>query len=300
MMIDMPCALGVGLGLEYLAPRRNRSTTPPRKEGFELVSTSPRAGTGAAATSTARAGSAALDVCSSDDDEGEDRLLQDFCPGSSRARSRTPGWSRFSFASPTRRLDRYITGEHGLRHRIVYEPTELALLLQPRRPETGARWQLMANVLEAALDPDRPRCESLLLCKAITDAYLVNRGAGVATDATEDAGGLLVQTLRQAWQHAVAANHWDGYVDDERRHRAVDLHLAASWFQAWEASDDSTSNQTVVGGVSATKPAGAPRGYLPDVLPGDWVWVLDQLQDEGEGGVSDGHDDRDPEYPVKG
>lgn len=294
-MVDMPCTLGVGLGLAHLTPRKNRSSTPPRKEAIELVGSSSRADVGAPPTSTARVHSAAL-LNASDDDEGEDRLLQDFGPGSSRARYRAPGWSGSSFDSPTRRLDRCITGAHGLRHRIVYEPTELARLLQPRRPGTGARWQLMANVLEAALDPSRPRCESLLLCKAVTDAYLVNLGGRVAADDGDDAGGLLAHTLRQAWQHAVAVDGWDGYVD-ERRHRAVDLHLAASWFQAWEASDDSTSNQTVRG-VSA-RPAGTPSVCLPDVLPGDWVWVLDQLQDEGDGGAN-GSDDTDSECSVKG
>eukprot|EP00903_Cladosiphon_okamuranus_P005641 g5607.t1 len=225
----------------------------------------------------------------SDDDEGENRLLQDFGPGSSRARCGAPGRSGSSFDSLTRRLERYVTGENGLHHRIVYDPTELARLLQPRRPGTDDdQWQLIACLLEAALDPSRPRCESMLLCKAITDAYLVNRGVGVAADGGDDAGDLLAQTLRQAWQHAVAVGHWDGYID-EWRHRAVDLHLVASWFQAWEASDYSTGSQTVRG-VSA-KPAGTPPGYLPDVLPGDWVWVLDQLPDEGHGGAG-GHDDK--------
>lgn len=291
VMVDIPCTLGIGLGLTHLT-RRNRSATSPRREAIELVSTSPRAGVGTPDTAaTAKAG-AVWKNCS-DDDEGEDRLLQDFGPGSCRA----PGWAGSSFDSPTsRRLDRYITGEHGLRHRIVYEPTELARLLQPRLPKTGARWQLMANVFEAVLDPSRPRCESLLLCKAITDAYVVNRGVGVAGDGGDDAGDLLVQTLRQAWQHAVAVDHWDGYVD-ERRHRAVDLHLAASWFQAWEASDGSTSNQTM-SGVSS-KLAGTTPAFLPDVLPGDWVWVLDHLKDEGGGGAS-GCGDEDPEYSVKG
>lgn len=294
-MVDMPCNLGVGLGLAHLTPRRNRSSTPPRKEAIELVSTSPRATVGAGATSTARTDTA----CSvySDDDEGEDRLLQDFGPGSSQASYRVPAWSGSSFESPTRRLDRYITGEHGLRHRIAYDPTDLARMLQPRRAKTGARWQLMANVLEAALDPSRPRCEALLLCKGITDAYLVNRGVSVAADGGNDAEDLLVQTLRQAWQHAVAEDRWDEYVD-ERRHRAVGLHLAASWFQAWEASDDSPSIPTAVVRAVSTKPAGAAPSYLPDVLPGDWVWVLDQLQDEGDGGA-DGHDDEN-QYSVKG
>lgn len=260
------------------------------------MSSSPRAYEGAPAISTARVDGAAL-LSASDDDEGEDRLVQDFGPGSSRARRRAPGWSGCSFDSPTKTmLDRCITGEHGLRHRIVYEPTELARLLQPRCPRTGARWQLMANVLEAALDPSRPRCESLLLCKAVTDAYLVNLGVHVAADDGDDPGDLLVHTLRHAWQHAVAVDRWDGYAVDERRHRAVDLHLAASWFQAWEASDDSTSNQTVRG--VSVRPAGTPSVYLPDVLPGDWVWVLDQLQDEGDG--ANGHDDKDPEHSVKG
>lgn len=281
-MVDVPCSVGVGLGLAHLT-RRNHGASSPRREAIELVNASPRAG-------------AVWNTCSDDDDEGEDRLLQDFCPDSSEACCPAPGWSGSSFDSPTRRLDRYITGKHGLRHRIVYEPTELARLLQPRRPQTGARWQLVADVLEAALDTSRPRCESLLLCKAITDAYLVNRGVGVAADGGEDARDLLAQTLRQAWQQAVVVDHWDGYVD-ERRHRAVDLHLAASWFQAWEASDDSTSSQTVRG-LSA-KPVETTPVDLPDVLPGDWVWVLDQLQDECDGGA-DGHEDKHPEYSVKG
>lgn len=289
VMVDIPCTLGVGLGLAHLT-RRNHSAPSP-EETIELVGKSPpRTGVGESPATTssvsARAG-AMRNSYWSDDDEGEDRLLQDFGPGSSKARSKAPGWGGFD--SPTTRLDRHITGEHGLRHRIVYEPTEVARLLQPRRTEAGARWQVMASVLEAAFDPSRPRCESLLLCKAITDAYLVDRG--LSNDAGEDASDLLVPTLRQAWQHAVAVDRWDGH------HRAVDLHLAASWFQAWEASDDSTGNQTV-SEVSANPAGTTPPVYTPDVLPGDWVWVLDQLQDEGDGGTS--HDETDPEYSVKG
>eukprot|EP00752_Nemacystus_decipiens_P016373 g14636.t1 len=278
---------------------RRHSATPP-KEAIELVNSSPWAGADAPATTSASdgAGSAALDTCS-DDDEGEDRLLQDFGPGSCQAARRAPGWSGSRGDPPTRKLDRYIAGERGLRHRIVYEPTELARLLQPRRPRTGARWQLMANVLEAALDTSKPLCESLLLCKAVTDAYLVNRGAGAAAGDRDDAGDLLVQALRDAWRHALAVEVWDGCVD-ERRHRAVDLHLAASWFQAWEASDDSRrSNQTAAVRRDSAKPAGTPSVLLPDVLPGDWLWVLDQLQDEGDGGAN-GHDHKDPEYYAKG
>lgn len=282
-MVDISCSLGLGLGMAHLM-RRNRSDT---SEVIELV--------GIADFSTDR-GSDVRSTCS-DDDEGEDRLLRDFGPGSGQARSRA-NLSGSNFAdSPMRRVDRHVTGEHGLRHRIVYDPTELARLLQPRRSKTNACcWQLMANVLEAALDPNRPRSESLLLCKAITDAYLVNRGVGGAADGGDDAGDLLAQTLRQAWQHAVVLYHWDGYV--EQRHRAVDLHVTASWFQAWEASDDSTSSQTAVNGVSV-KPDEATQVYLPDVLPGDWVWVLDQLQDESDGGAR-GYDDKDLEYSVKG
>jgi len=223
---------------------------------------------------------------SSDDDEGEDRLIQDFGPRAKEGGGVAPGCGGSSLGPPNypkMALDRFIEDERGLRRRIVYEPTEVARLLQPREATT----HVMADILETALGQNTPRCESLLLLKAVTDAFLVDRSVGAALD-----GDFLVQPLRQAW-HAVAREHWDGYGSERQ---AVDLHLAASWFQAWEASDDGTSN-LMCGGFKAKPSAPAPP-CLPDVLPGDWRWLLDSIHEENSNGGRD--DNREAEYTLDG
>ncbi|CAM9126849.1 unnamed protein product [Scytosiphon promiscuus] len=131
----------------------------------------------------------------------------------------------------------------------------MARLLQPHRRQTaGACWRL-ARLLETALDPARLGCESLLILKAVTDAYLVtSRGLDAAADIDVDNGEDFLRTLVQAWENAVGNR--DRHAD--QRHSSVDLHVTASWFQAWAASYD-----------------------VHDVLPGDWTWVLDHLETKG-------------------
>ncbi len=257
---------------------RDRCSAPTAAEEIELVVSTP--GRAAAVGAKERPGS-------SDDDEGEDRLIQDFGPRATEGLA--PGWVGGGSSLeppnyPTMALDRYVDDERGLRRRVVYEPTEVARLLQPREATT----QVMADMVETALDQNTPRCESLLLLKAVTDAFLVNRSVDAALGCD-----FLVQPLRQAW-HAVAKEHWDGY-DSERQ--AVDLHLAASWFQAWEASDDGTS-YIIPGELTAEPPAKAAPPCLPDVLPGDWRWLLDSVHEEESGASRDGN--REAEYSLDG
>lgn len=197
---------------------------------------------------------------SSEDDPGENRLIQDYGPAGTHdgdKKEAAPAlWAASDryFEDPPIALDRYITDEQGLRHRIVYDPTEMARLLQPhRRQSAGARWRL-AGLLETALDPGRPGCESLLILKALTDAYLVTSRALDAAANAVDTGEDFLRTLAQAWQHSV--RNRDRHAD--HRHTSVDLHVTASWFQAWAASYE-----------------------VHDVLPGDWTWVLDHLESTG-------------------
>ena len=249
------------------------------------------------------------------DDTGEDRLIADFGPGglirtaeegdgslAVEATRRVAVSTSSSYSScfdPQNMLDRRITDEHGLRRRIVYDPTEIARVLQIRHSSSGssinssgvcatiditvaegssptaadsaaALLDRLASTLEMALDPDRPGCESLLICKAVTDAFLVNarrlRGHGAtSTVGKEDVkDSYLVRALRVAWQRAV--EHWNG--DSDEPHSAADLHVTAAWFQAWWAADDTRG-----GGESTVSLL-----ELYEMLPGDWDWVLDHLE----------------------
>lgn len=199
-------------------------------------------------------------------------------------------------------LDCQVTDEQGLRRRVVYDPTEVARVLHPRSrrhrprnkhsnhttspktsngaswiaaPNTGALLDRLAGMLETALDPSRPGRESLLICKAVTDAYLVNArrlvhpavaagGGGVPIDREDD---FILDALRDSWRHAV--EHWNG--DTDEPHSAADLHVAASWFQAWSAADD------MRGGGEPTM----DMYKLHGMLPGNWAWVLDHLEIAG-------------------
>lgn len=277
VMVDLSSSLGF-FSDDFVLTRDRCSASTAAEEIELVISTSDRA---AAVSAQDPAGS-------SDNDEGEDRLIQDFGPRATEGLA--PGWVGGESVLeppnyPKMALDRYVDDEGGLRRRIVYEPTEVARLLQPREATT----QVMADIVETALDQTTPRCESLLLLKAVTDAFLVNRSVAAALD-----GDFLIQPLRQAW-HAVAREHWDGY-DSERQ--AVDLHLAASWFQAWEASDDATSNNRMSGRFTEKPPALAAPPCLPDVLPGDWRWLLDSVHEEESSGSRD--DSREAEYSLDG
>lgn len=248
------------------------------------------------------------------DDTGEDRLIADFGPGgliraavgddsvAVAATRRVTAFTSSSCSScfdPQMMLDRRITDEHGLRRRIVYDPTEIARALQIRHSSShcggsssgvcatiditvgegssptaadnaAALLDRLASTLEMALDPDRPGCESLLICKAVTDAFLVNarrlRGHGTTSAVGKEdvKDSYLVRALRVAWQRAV--EHWNG--DSDEPHSAADLHVTAAWFQAWWAADD-------------TRGGGKPTVSLLELyemLPGDWDWVLDHLE----------------------
>lgn len=234
----------------------------------ELVA-SARAG----ATAVAKNDAEPVTPGGSDEDQGEDRLLDHFGPsGVNRTDMKTldleaavmiaPGWEDSNCC-----FDRFITDERGLRRRTVYDPTEMARVLQSHhRSSTGASWLLMAGMLETALDPSKPGCESLLICKAVTDAFLVNRGLAAVIDDGNHGGDLFVRSLRQTWEHAV--ERCDGYADE--RHTAADLHVTASWFQAWEASDGTSNPKPLIDAYN-----------LHDMLPGDWVWVLEHLETAG-------------------
>lgn len=211
-----------------------------------------------AAVNTAGKHDVASTLSSSEDDTGENRLIQDYGPGRNHGGDKMGAapdwWGSSRYEDPPSALDRYVMDEHGLRRRIVYDPTEMARLLQPHRCQsTGARWHL-AGLLETALDPSRRGCESLLILKAVTDAYLVtSRGFDAAVNAVDN-GEVFLQALLQAWQHAVG----DRDRHPDQRYTSVDLHVAASWFQAWAASYEDR-----------------------DVLPGDWTWVLGHLESTG-------------------
>lgn len=269
-------------------------------------------------------------------DVGEDILIEDFGPGG-RMRNNaeetvegsgvTVEADESGFGStahtesgrfdPQTFLGHRVKDAQGLRRRVVYDPTDIARVLQPRRsgcsntlcnnnvkvaskgssaaasagaaagppgpapssavsiapasapardvPELLDR---MASILETALDADRPGRESLLICKAVTDAYLVNAHClvgAIAGDGKTCEHDYLVRALNVAWQHAV--EHWNG--DSDEPHSAADLHVAASWFQAWCAADDTGGQPT----MNTYK--------LHDMLPGDWVWVLDHLEIAG-------------------
>ena len=247
----------------------------------------------------------------SHDDAGEDRLIADFGPSglirvsttasakgdSAAAVAATRVAASSSCFDPQMMLDRRITDEHGLHRRIVYDPTEIARVLQTRHSSSSsssgsnecaiidttvaegsslaagdneaALLDRLASTLEVALDPDRPGCESLLICKAVTDTFLVNarrlRDRGTIPAAGEDVkDSYLVRALRVAWQHAV--EHWNG--DSDEPHSSADLHVTAAWFQAWWAADDARGEGEPT--VSMLE--------LYEMLPGDWDWVLDHLE----------------------
>ena len=223
------------------------------------------------------------------------------CPGD-EATVAAIASSNFSF-DPQAMLDRRITDEQGLGRRIVYDPTEIARTLQTQTSsnssnsccgsrvsqstidditiaegsssspaatvddDASAILDRLASTLEMALDPDRPGCESLLICKAVTDAFLVNarrlKGCRTTADAEDLKDGYLIRALRVAWQHAV--EHWGS--DSDEPHSAADLHVTAAWFQAWWAADDAS------GGGEPT----VSMLELHEMLPGDWDWVLDHL-----------------------
>lgn len=131
-------------------------------------------------------------------------------------------------------MDRRIIDDRGVARFIVFDPTEIARALQlpskldPRFgritrtcsvDEASMVIDRLAKTLEAALDPSRPGRESLLICKAVTDAYLVNAKHLRHIISS----GSLSRTLRNAWRHAV--EHWNDGQDEP--HSAADLHLVS-------------------------------------------------------------------------
>ncbi|CAM9362249.1 unnamed protein product [Ectocarpus fasciculatus] len=177
----------------------------------------------------------------------------------------TAGWGTGCFDPSMKKLRRYAAaavGNHG--RRVVFDPTEMARLLQPSGSGIDSLWR-MSELIEAALERGTPGSETLLILKAVTDAFLVASRRAVAANyaavcsnggafSADNERDLLVPALRQAWEHAVG--HRNG--DPIERHSSVDLHVTAAWFQAWEASYQ-----------------------VEDVLPADWTWVLAQLELQG-------------------
>lgn len=165
-------------------------------------------------------------------------------------------------------LDRRVVDEHGLGRRVVYLPHEIAAHLQPRHQDTSLAIDRLARLLDAALS--RSGLEALLITKAVTDAYLVNarrlRRGLPRVEGSDDHpwDEYLLSALRCTWQHAV--EYGTGEADEP--YSASDLHIVASWFQAWWAADDTS------GGGEPT----IEIFNLQRMLPGDWVWVLDHLE----------------------
>lgn len=286
----------------------------------------------AAGTSTAPTSGAALASWNSHsarelEDKGEERLIDDFGPsgkmrGVSRSNSGSGGSSSNGSSiakgsimvvprtpiscrrfNPRSVLDRRITDDGGIQRRIVYDPTEIARVLEPSvgsdsssssnnresRIRSGCRasrtttttskeevdadasalLNRLAATLEMALNPHRPGRESLLICKAVTDAYLVNARHLIESRAGDEKreDDYLVRSLRFAWQHAV--EHWNGDLDEP--HSAADLHATASWFQAWLAADDTQGDGEPTMSIH----------QLHGMLPGNWDWVLDHLEIAG-------------------
>lgn len=190
----------------------------------------------------------APDISSDEDlrDVGEERLIADFGPnGRNRGLSERGDAASFNLADPelvqgtqddfklkTVIMDARHLDERGLARRMMFDPSEMARALQPIN-ERGARFRCISKrssskeasvlvhrlvkTLETALDPTRPGRESLLICKSVTDAYLVN--AKHLHCAIGNQG--LMRMLRSAWRHAVG--HWNGGKDEP--HSAADLHL---------------------------------------------------------------------------
>lgn len=142
----------------------------------------------------------------------------------------------------------------------MYNPTEVARALQPlclrvnsnnrchpldatTIPYTGERLSNLSlrqqiavlvnylnELLEMAVDLSRPGRESLMICKAVTDALLVN-----APEIRQDIGSNdLALVLRAARRHTI--ERWN--TDSDEPYSAADLHLTTSCFQAWCASKD--------------------------------------------------------------
>lgn len=202
----------------------------------------------------------------SSDDEGEDRLIQDFGPGRRVHEAKdmdevgAAEWGTGCFDPSVKKLDRYpaAVNDHG--RRVVFDPTEMARLLQPSGSGIDSLWR-MAELIQMTLERGTPGSETLLILKAVTDAFFVasraldddsaavcSNGGAFSGDSERD---LLAPALRQAWEHAVG----DRNGNPSERHSSVDLHVTAAWFQAWEASYQ-----------------------VEGVLPADWTWVLEQLE----------------------
>ncbi|CAM9655828.1 unnamed protein product [Discosporangium mesarthrocarpum] len=217
-------------------------------------------------------------------DDGEDRLIEEYGPhgvkrmqvdremgeGVPTAVNRTFGESEVDLVDL---LDRPAQGpNHGL-SRVLYDPTELARALQPERRQIsggvgepcamfkGSLMERLGTAVVQALDPARPNRESLLLCKAVTDACLVN--ARWLRPSLVGDGGYLIYALQQAWRVSIEVEK-----NEEDPLSAADLQSVASWFQAWGATDDIKS-----GG----EPILISEG-LDQMLPGGWIWVLDHLE----------------------
>ncbi|CAM9689284.1 unnamed protein product [Ectocarpus sp. 13 AM-2016] len=198
----------------------------------------------------------------SSNDEGENRLIQDFGPGRRVHEAKdtdeagAAGWGAGCFDPSLKNLHRYdaAVGDRG--RRVVFDPTEMARLLQPSGSGIDSLWR-MEELIETTLERGTSGGETLLILKAVTDAFFVasravdNNSARVWSNGGAFSGDnerdLLVPALRQAWGHAVgqrngSPNEW---------HSSVDLHVTAAWFQAWEAAYQ-----------------------VEDVLPADWTWYV--------------------------
>lgn len=183
----------------------------------------------------------------SSNDEGEDRLIQDFGPGRRVHEAKdmdevgAAGWGTGCFDPSVKNLHRYAAAVGDRGRRVPFDPTEMARLLQPSGSGIDSLWR-MEELIETTLERGTPGGETLLILKAVTDAFFVasravdddsaavwSNGGGFSGDNERD---LLVPALRQAWEHAVG--HRNG--NPNEWHSSVDLHVTAAWFQAWEAS----------------------------------------------------------------
>ncbi|CAM9498582.1 unnamed protein product [Ectocarpus sp. 12 AP-2014] len=204
----------------------------------------------------------------SSNDQGEDRLIQDFGPGRRVHEAKdtdevgAAGWGTGCFDPSVKNLHRYAAAVGDRGRRVVFDPTEMARLLQPSGSGIDSLWR-MEELIEMTLERGTPGGETLLILKAVTDAFFVasravdNNSASIWSNGGAFSGdnerGLLVPALRQAWGHAVG--HSNGRPNEW--HSSVDLHVTAAWFQAWEAAYQ-----------------------VEDVLPADWTWVLEQLESQ--------------------
>ncbi|CAM9593885.1 unnamed protein product [Choristocarpus tenellus] len=100
--------------------------------------------------------------------------------------------------------------------------------------------------------------KALLLCKAVTDACFVN--LTWLYSGGEGDCAYLFHALRQTWRIMI-----EGEKDDDDLLSSADLHLIGSWFRGWWATDGGRGH-------------GEQVFVVGEMLPGNWIWVLDHLE----------------------